>query len=311
MIFHVYANRSNVGDWLSARGIQALLAPSPVKELLCDEPFVPATLAALAKAGADDVIVVGGGGLFMDYFNPFWTGLLDLRPKARLVVWGAGACDLKAKATLPPAWLRHEVARLAALCIVRDELTREHLGGGALPAPVVCPAVAAMPSRPPEARRVLHVDHYGCVGEVAYEAMEAAGRCFAARTGRAFAATNHRIAPDESALNRILDLYRASDIILTSRLHGCILGLAAGRKVLAVSGDFKVEAFMTAAGLGDWVLDPTDLRALDARLEALERQPSVDSLMDEGRRANRLIADQVLAMASGGVPGAGASLPTA
>ena len=43
-VYHVYANRSNVGDWLSARGIQALLAPLPVTELLCDEPFVPETI---------------------------------------------------------------------------------------------------------------------------------------------------------------------------------------------------------------------------------------------------------------------------
>ena len=40
MIHHVFANRSNIGDWLSARGIQALLGPQRVMEHLCDEPFV-------------------------------------------------------------------------------------------------------------------------------------------------------------------------------------------------------------------------------------------------------------------------------
>ena len=50
MIHHVYANQSNVGDWLSARGIQSLLAPLTVTEHLCDEPFVPETLRKLAKA---------------------------------------------------------------------------------------------------------------------------------------------------------------------------------------------------------------------------------------------------------------------
>ena len=50
MITHVFANRSNVGDWLSAQGIQSLLAPTPVRELLCDDPFVPDTLAALADS---------------------------------------------------------------------------------------------------------------------------------------------------------------------------------------------------------------------------------------------------------------------
>ena len=72
MIYHVYANQSNAGDWLSARGIQALLAPREVREHLCDEPFVPQTIAALERATEEDFIVIGGGGLFMDYFEPFW-----------------------------------------------------------------------------------------------------------------------------------------------------------------------------------------------------------------------------------------------
>ena len=49
MIHHVYANRSNAGDWLSALGIQRLLAPLPVTEHLCDEPFVEETLQEPAR----------------------------------------------------------------------------------------------------------------------------------------------------------------------------------------------------------------------------------------------------------------------
>jgi len=36
MIYLVYANQSNVGDWLSRRGIKLLLMPSPVSDILCD-----------------------------------------------------------------------------------------------------------------------------------------------------------------------------------------------------------------------------------------------------------------------------------
>jgi hypothetical protein len=50
MIYHVFANRSNAGDWLSARGIQSLLAPLEVTEYLCDEPFIEEAIAALAAA---------------------------------------------------------------------------------------------------------------------------------------------------------------------------------------------------------------------------------------------------------------------
>src|SRR5205823_8029379 len=73
-LYHVFANRSNAGDWLSARGIRSLLDAPAVTELLCDEPFVPETLERLSSAGPGDLIVIGGGGLFMDYFEPFWRG---------------------------------------------------------------------------------------------------------------------------------------------------------------------------------------------------------------------------------------------
>ena len=80
MIHHVFANRSNIGDWLSAIGIQALLAPCKVTEHLCDQPFVAGTLGELSTAGEGDLIVIGGGGLFMDYFEPKvddYNGLLS------------------------------------------------------------------------------------------------------------------------------------------------------------------------------------------------------------------------------------------
>lgn len=74
-IHHVYANRSNAGDWLSARGVQMLLGDVPIEEHLCDEPFVPETLRSLSTLQRTDIVVVGGGGLLMDYFVPFWEGL--------------------------------------------------------------------------------------------------------------------------------------------------------------------------------------------------------------------------------------------
>src|SRR5688500_18355984 len=95
MIHHVYANRSNIGDWLSALGIQSLLGSRPVIEHLCDEPFVAETLAALSACTADDLIVIGGGGLFMDYFTPFWEGFRQIADKVPFCIWGTGYCDLK------------------------------------------------------------------------------------------------------------------------------------------------------------------------------------------------------------------------
>ncbi len=90
MIYHIYANRSNIGDWLSAKGIQKLLAPLEIQECLCDEPFIEETMQCLSKAGKDDLIVIGGGGLLMDYFDSFWAAFRSVADRVPFCIWGIG-----------------------------------------------------------------------------------------------------------------------------------------------------------------------------------------------------------------------------
>src|SRR5262249_9762440 len=148
-IYHVFANRSNVGDWLSARGIQSLLAPLPVTELLCDEPFVPQTLERLSAAGPDDLVVIGGGGLFMDYFEPFWRGSAPVGEGVPFCLWGAGCCAMKRPASRPPRALIAGIAARSRLCVVRDELTLDFLSGQGQPRVVPCPTLNVVTACPP------------------------------------------------------------------------------------------------------------------------------------------------------------------
>lgn len=294
MIHHVYANQSNIGDWLSARGIQSLLRPEPITEHFCDVPFVEETLANLRNAGPDDFIIIGGGGLFMDYFVPFWEGFLPIAARVPFCIWGAGYCDMKREESRPPAGLISEVIRQSRLCIVRDELTRENLADCHLPPPVICPTVVEVPSRGGALKRLLHVDSYDNVGESIYERMVSIAEAFAERTGRTYRQTNNLIpAGHNGRLQQTLDLYRDADLVITSRLHACIVGAAIGRPVLAVSGDRKVESFMDAAGLHDWVFDLSDIDSLSAKLERLHEQRVPVEFIEQGRRDNRAIGDQV------------------
>src|SRR5690242_10004990 len=124
MIYHVYANRSNIGDWLSAKGIQKLLQPLPIVECLCDTPFVNETMEVLSKATNDDLIIIGGGGLIMNYFVPFWTAFRNVADRVPFVIWGVGCCDLKSEQSLPSVNLMQDIIGRSRLCIVRDELTK-------------------------------------------------------------------------------------------------------------------------------------------------------------------------------------------
>ena len=297
MIHHVYANQSNAGDWLSARGIQSLLAPLTVTEHFCDEPFVPKTLAALSQARPEDFIIIGGGGLFMDYFVPFWEGFQSIAARVPFVIWGVGYCDMKREASHPPLKLIENIVRQSRLCVVRDELTRTYLSDCKLPPPVICPSVVAVTTQSGEQKRLLHVDHYNNVGAEVFERMVAIAEEFAKRTGRSDRQTNNLIPAGQSGkLRQVLELYASSDLVLTSRLHGCIIAVAMGRRVLAVSGDRKVESFMRAAGLAEWVCDLDEVDSLPARLERLHEQRVPVEFIERGRQENRAVGEQVRAM---------------
>lgn len=293
MIHHVFANRSNIGDWLSAKGIQRLLQPFRVKEYLCDEPFAADTLHALAALPKGELVVIGGGGLFMDYFAPFWSGLREVVSRLNVCVWGVGYCDLKYETSHPPLEVIQEVVSHTRLCIVRDELTRTYLDRYEVPAPVACPSMVAIQ---PDAGDcgLLHVDNYTSAGADVYEAMDDICRDFAARTDRPYYKTNNRIETGvESELARRLTLYRRADLVVSSALHGCVIAVAMGRPVIAVSGDRKIEAFMSMAGLKDWVLDTRQVAALPALIEKLHTQPKVSGFARRVRSQNALIAERV------------------
>ncbi|WP_418317894.1 polysaccharide pyruvyl transferase family protein [Piscinibacter sakaiensis] len=294
MIYHVFANRSNIGDWLSAKGIQQLLRPRPFVELLCDENFVPQTLQQLAQVKPDDLVVIGGGGLFMDYFNPFWCGFSELLARVRYCIWGVGYCDLKATPSQPPLQLLRDVVGRSCLCVVRDELTRQYLQIDDLPPPVPCPSLLSV--EPGSlGHGILHVDNYTTVGAGNFEVMHSVCQDFADTTMRPYRRTNHRIEADRvDELDRCLRLYRDSDLVVSSALHGCILAVAMGRPVLAVSGDRKIESFMAAAGLADWVLDHQKIADLPARIAMLECQATTSEFVRRSRHENRAVARRVL-----------------
>jgi hypothetical protein len=294
MIYHVFANKANVGDWLSARAIQSLLGVQEFTELFCDEPRVRHTLERLGHATAEDLVIIGGGGLFMDYFAPFWEGFRELSRRVPFCIWGVGFCDLKREQSRVPLQLLEDIISRGRLTIVRDELTRQYLSACALPPPVGCPTFSLLEEVPPSFG-LLHVDAFDNVGEANYERMEEVGRAFAARTGRRFQRINNEIFPGkESELTRALEAYARADLVLSGRLHGCIIGLALGRKVLVVSGDRKIESFMHAAGLGEWVLDLDQIGELSHCLDRLPGQLAPARFLSEVRRQNRNIAVQVL-----------------
>jgi len=275
-IHHVFANKANIGDWLSALGIQrALGSQLAVTEHFCDEGSVAVTLAQLSKLGSDDFIIIGGGGLFMDYFEPFWHGFLALLNRPRYVIWGVGVCDHKARKSCTDVRLFQNAVHQAAAVAVRDSCTQGWLGWALNLRLAPCPSVLTVP---PAAMGtgVLVVEHPGLLDGVVREQVRQATR--------PRAVTDNIVSwGDKEALWRVVGQYEKAVVVVSSRLHGCVLGLAMGKKVLAVSQDHKIESFMTAAGLSEWVCEP---EKVSEALGRLDQQPDVSSFIKKARNAN-------------------------
>ncbi len=294
MIYHIYANRSNIGDWLSAKGIQKLLAPLEITECLCDEPFIPETIKTLSAATEKDLIVIGGGGLLMDYFIPFWEAFKPFAERIPFCIWGVGYCDLKNENSLPPVQLVTDIINKSRLCVVRDEITRAHLPGCNLPAPVPCPSINVIDLLAEKGLDLLHVANYTTAGAETYESMCEEAKKYCEASGIIYRETNNRITDDSlKELDNVLSLYKRSGIILSSALHGCIIGVAMGLKVIAVSGDRKIEGFMEAVGLGAWVLDTTEVHRIPELLKK-EYSENIDTtIIVSIRSKNEEVAGQI------------------
>lgn len=292
MIHHVFANRSNIGDWLSALAIRSLIN-QPTKEHLCDGSYIEETLQELAMLSPSDFVIIGGGGLWMDYFTPFWTGFRALRGKVRYALWGVGVCSHKDRLTSScanPDLLRDLVEHSEA-CSVRDVLSSRHVAPSKAQV-IPCPAINWIRRNASKWNgNVLCVEHPDLLSEQDIRRVRTVARSYAEATGRKFEVTRNIIpAGHYGELHDILLAYDAADVVVTSRLHGCIIGLACGKKVVAVSNDKKIESFMYAAGLSDWVCNP---KGVSDKLLNIGDQPDVSGFIEECKQQNIAFAEEV------------------
>lgn len=72
-----------------------------------------------------------------------------------------------------------------------------------------------------------------------------------------------------------------------------MVGVALQKKVIAVSGDRKIDSFMQAVGLGEWVCDNDDLAKLPILLNNIDGQPSCDQRVEKFRRSNEAIGHKL------------------
>lgn len=297
----LYANDENVGDYLSAQGIVELLGG--VDHALGFEYHRPLIARTLRSLGPDDLVVVGGGGLLKNTFDSFWRFFLGLAQERgfRYALWGVGYCDVKGQQTRGDQQLLRGVVAGAVAAGLRDPMSLEPFGDLAQAELVPCPAIPYVRSRTkqPSGTHILSVEHPGLISALQGLGQRDVGAgirqstsSLAARTGEAVVSIDNlmpvsqflptraaaRLAPTRRARRRtaarareLLDLYAGARLVVTTRLHGAILGLASNTPVVAMSGDRKIDEFFELLGLSRWVAgSTTDLERLLATVDGYE-----------------------------------------
>lgn len=256
----IYCSAFNLGDYLSAVAIRKLLPEYRFVSLICNrEEWVDAQ-GFLRALPAGVPLVVGGGGLLQRYFSPVWEDILVSARNHPLCIWGIGMCDsLVRESAIPPQFVR-DVAQAASFCSWRDPATAEAAGVGAVgPCPSIWlvnqlrPGLAAEKEKRGSTPKpvLLHAIHNE-MGRERNLAFVAAIRQWCSDRGWEYREeTNVRRASWGHIPHRqILANYLAADLVVSSRLHGCIMAYALGRPFLALCHDQKIAQFLATIGAG-------------------------------------------------------------
>jgi hypothetical protein len=305
-ILHVFANKSNIGDYLSALSIKKYLCRK-TEDVLIDEHYFNRYKHSISTFTSKDIIIVGGGGVLKHNFFPFWDLLIKNYCGYKLIIWGVGECmpkhDLDTKM---PDNIYKSISKIASLVSVRDVLTqRRFIENGLNPIISGCPSTTIASSWPINNKKyLLHVIHPELIKSRLPEWRETC-RTLSKRYGLKYIELFHRGTSNflirSLYLKLIKQLYMHSGMIISSRLHGVIIGSTRGVPVIPISNDMKINSYwkntLHAKSLleiddHDQLIEFVDLRDYDSPKNILANSSAIKKMNDKfSAEVNALIKE--------------------
>jgi|GEM_PF-2472659 len=247
-LIYIYADRSNVGDYISSFGIQKLMNEKGI-ELFCSpkgHAELKNTLMKAKRSGNKYFAIVGGGGLLQSVFDPFWELLLE--SEIPFAVFGIGINKMSGR-EMTKNFLMEKIARHSGFIVVRDDMTKSELArycDGVINVGI-CPSANYLYPNYWQANAVnnkilLHAVHYDDIRIIGGECRKISENLkkTAAKLGLIYKEQNNINSNYKHVLN---DFYQ-SRIVVSSRLHGCIISYCMGIPFIALQCDNKIDAFI-------------------------------------------------------------------
>ena len=257
MIYYCCANNLNIGDYFSMLGVKEAIGLSGEEEFmeLRDEPFSD----FISSLEENDILIVGGGGLFKDYFEKYWKDIIfhQKMRKFSLYLFGVGVCDIKNKSisTVISNEFINEIIMISNSSFIRAPLPIRNIKV----VETCCPSVLYVQKNYsseeiPSQEKLLYVNHRGLVGKEKSKQIRGILQKYCSNNNLTYSEVNN-IAKNPDEIRDMMDEYISSKIIVTTRLHGYIIGRSVGKRVVAISNDYKIEGF------ADLIGDPVPLES--------------------------------------------------
>jgi hypothetical protein len=239
-VLQFYSPVDNIGNYTSVLGIHEMLG------------FVPDVWSCHSCVDWDFVnknyklIIIGGAGLLHGVFNSFWKDVSE-QCEVPVICWGIGACfPRSARDKTEPASREYvnDVFDRALLVDLRDQRTVDYYGC-AKATICFCPTAAWVRSiglhEPAQkSKGLLLVEHLELVPDQDISCR----RRLLKDSGYNFRFAGNVQTRRHGVLDIVQNMYWGSSTIVTTRLHGAIIGRSMNLPVIVSSYDDKLDAFV-------------------------------------------------------------------
>lgn len=249
-VVYIYANKRNVGDYISHLGLKEIVGKDG-PDLFCSPVWLKefkAHIALLKTHNPNVLLVIGGGGLLQPVFEPFWH--LVLQSGLRFAVHGIGINKMTGRGEMNSD-LFSKIAKGANHLGVRDTYTFNFLKQYEPHNLILtaCPSINYLVPRywQPRVRKsniLLHLVHPSDVrlAGADLDTISKNLKTVAQKLGMEYQEHTNM----DSSHARMLKRVSNARLIVSSRLHGCIMGFGMGIPFLPLLCDDKMKAFLTS-----------------------------------------------------------------
>lgn len=253
-ILNFYSSNNNIGNYTPVMGIRHLLDDE--FDTWCAHRNVDWNFVNSSY----DKVIIGGAGLFHKSFENFWVDFINYC-KVPSIVWGVGGIfpkDSTLEASVGSKIL-NEALRRCDFVNLRDNLSANYVNLENIHISP-CPTVALLEEHKLQKKvtnQLLYSSHEELLNAQEKENLK---KILDENVSYVF---TKNIQTRFNGLNRILDQYKKSKLVITTRLHGAIIAYGLGIPYLAVSFDNKIDEFHTLYGNGKLVKNLKELKEID------------------------------------------------